>query len=352
MIKKENLPEWTSAILPLGSSIQQAIQSLENSRKQIVLVVSDGNRLVGTLTDGDIRRAFIKGLSLDAVIDCVANLQPIKVPPEISSEHALQLMQINKVHQLPVVNADGVIVGLHVWDAMMAPKSIENIMIIMAGGRGARLRPYTDDCPKPMLEVSGKPILQHIIERAAAKGFKKFIISLCYLGEIITQYFGDGSEFGVRIDYLWEKTPLGTAGSLSLLSDMPNLPLVVTNGDLLTDINYSEILDYHVRHNSNATMAVRQYEIQNQYGVVKIKGVEIDGFEEKPTYSSHVNAGIYVLDQFAIKHLEPNAYCDMPTLFERIKFSGGKTIVYPMHEPWIDLGRHEDLAAARKIKSY
>ena len=339
---------WRSAILPLGSTIQQAISSLETSSMQIVLAVSEGNRLAGTLTDGDIRRAFLKGLKLDSVLDNVIHRNPLAVPPEMGRDLVLQLMQINKIHQIPIVDQEGSLVGLHLWDSILAPKAIENMMLIMAGGKGTRLRPHTENCPKPMLEVGGKPMLHYIIERAKADGFQKFVISLNYLGHMIEEHFGDGSKYDVHIDYLREKLPLGTAGCLSLLPDIPELPIVVTNGDVLTDIRYNEILDFHNRHEAKATMAVRQHEIQNQFGVVRTRGVEIEGFEEKPLYRSHVNAGIYVLEPYALKHLEYQQHCDMPTLFERIRKKSGRTIVYPMHEPWLDVGRPNDLILAQK----
>jgi NDP-sugar pyrophosphorylase family protein len=199
-----------------------------------------------------------------------------------------------------------------------------------------------------MLEVGGKPMLQHIIEKSISDGFKNFVISLHYLGHMVEEHFGDGSNYGVHIDYLREDVPLGTAGCLSLLPKIPELPFIVTNGDILTNIHYNEFLDFHNRHEASATMAVRQHEIQNQFGVVRTKGIEIEGFEEKPIYRSHVNAGIYVLDPCALKHLKHQQHCDMPTLFERIKQNVGRTIVYPMHEPWLDVGRPEDLAHARK----
>ena len=339
--------EWRATLVPLGSTIQQAIYSLEASSMQIVLAVSEGNRLAGTLTDGDIRRGFLKGLKLESIIDDVIHRNPLAVPPAISRDLVLQIMQINKIHQLPIVDQEGTVVGLHVWDDIVAPKAIENMMLIMAGGKGTRLRPHTENCPKPMLEVGGKPMLQHIIEKATSDGFKNFVISLHYLGHMVEEHFGDGSDYGVRIEYLREDAPLGTAGCLSLLSKIPELPFIVTNGDVLTDIHYNEFLDFHNRHDASATMAVRQHEIQNQFGVVRTRGVEIEGFEEKPVYRSHVNAGIYVLDPCALKYLKHQQHCDMPTLFERIKQNAGRTIVYPMHEPWLDVGRPTDLALAR-----
>lgn len=342
-----DVQDWHSTLVPLGSTIQQAIYSLETSSMQIVLVVSEGNRLAGTLTDGDIRRAFLKGLKLESVIDDVIHRKPLAVPPEISRDLVLQIMKINKIHQLPIVDQDGAVVGLHVWDSIVAPKAIENIMLIMAGGKGTRLRPHTENCPKPMLEVGGKPMMQHIIEKASADGFQNFVISLHYLGHMVEEYFGDGRKYGVRIDYLKEETPLGTAGCLSLLPEFPDLPFIVTNGDVITDIHYNEFLDFHNRHEASATMAVRQHEIQNQFGVVRTRGVEIEGFDEKPVYRSHVNAGIYVLEPCTLKHLEHKQHCDMPTLFKRVKQNLGRTIVYPMHEPWLDVGRPMDLALAR-----
>jgi dTDP-glucose pyrophosphorylase/predicted transcriptional regulator len=347
MKSKNEAQFWRTTLVPLGSTIQQAIYSLELSSMQIVLVVSEDNRLVGTLTDGDIRRAFLRGKKLDSIIDDVIQRNPLAAPREISRDLVLKLMHINKIHQLPIVDQEGKVVGLHLWDSIIAPKAIENMMLIMAGGKGTRLRPHTENCPKPMLEVGGKPMLQHIIEKAKVDGFQNFVISLHYLGDMVEEHFGDGSKYGVRIEYLREDMPLGTAGCLSLLSKIPELPFIVTNGDVLTDIHYNEFLEFHNRHEASATMAVRQYEIQNQFGVVRTKGVEIEGFEEKPIYRSHVNAGIYVLEPSALKHLGYEQHCDMPVLFERIKQNSGRTIVYPMHEPWLDIGRPEDLATAR-----
>ena len=346
MTETTNKSSWESAVVPLGATIQQAIHSLEASSQQIVLAVTDRGELRGTLTDGDIRRAFLKGLQLTSPIDHAINDNPLVVPPGLGRDAVIGLMQANKIHQMPVVDEQGKVVGLHVWAAMYEPKSLENVMLIMAGGRGKRLRPHTENCPKPMLEVGGKPMLLHIIERAKADGFRRFIISLHYLGEMIESFFGDGGAFGVVIEYVREQTPLGTAGCLSLLAKVPESPFVVANGDVLTDIHYNEVLDFHCRHNAVATMAVRQHEMQNQFGVVRINGVELVGFEEKPIYRSHINAGIYVLCPSALSHLEANAYCDMPTLFDRIRLKSGRTIVYPMHEPWLDVGRPEDLHLA------
>ena len=346
------LQSWLSTLLPLGSTIQQAINSLENSGMQIVLVVAEGNKFLGTLTDGDIRRSFLKGYRLDSVIDDLINKNPLVVPPDYGRDFVLQLMKSNKIRQLPIIDQSSTVIGLHVWDSIVSPIAFKNVMLIMAGGKGTRLYPLTKNCPKPMLDVAGKPILQHILERAVGNGFENFVISLGYLGHIIENYFGDGSKFGVRIEYLKEEVPLGTAGCLSLLGRAPELPLIVTNGDVLADINYKEFLQYHLIHKASATMAVRQHEIQNQFGVVRTNGLEIEAFEEKPIYRSHINAGIYILNPETLMHLKYNEICDMPELFSRIKINSGHTIVYPIYEPWLDVGRSVDLNIARNYHNH
>jgi NDP-sugar pyrophosphorylase family protein len=259
----------------------------------------------------------------------------------------LQLMQANKIHQLPVVDERRCVVGLHLWDELLAPGNRSNVMVIMAGGRGTRLGSHTDNCPKPLLPVGGKPMLEHIVERAKAEGFTNFVFAIHYLGNMIEDHFGDGASLDVHIDYLREQSPLGTAGALGLLLTRPEAPFLVTNGDVLTDIRYGELLDFHCRHNAAATMAVRLHEWQHPFGVVKTKGVDIIGFEEKPVSRSHINAGVYVLEPDALNLICKDEHCDMPTLFARLQEKFARTIVYPMHEPWLDVGRPADLAQAR-----
>jgi dTDP-glucose pyrophosphorylase len=338
---------WRKVLLDKSVSLQLAICSLEESGMQIVVVVDEVCVLVGTVTDGDIRRGLLRGMDLDSCIDSIVNRDALVIPPQMGREMALQLMQANLIHALPVVDSQRRVVGLFHLNELLVPVRRPNTMIIMAGGRGTRLRPHTENCPKPLLPVGDKPMLQHIIERARSEGFEKFLLAVHYLGNMIEDYFGNGENLGVQISYLREDTPLGTAGALSLMTDVPELPLIVTNGDVLTDIRYGEILEFHCRHNAAATMAVRQHEWQHPYGVVRIKGVDIVRFEEKPITRSHINAGVYVLEPTVLKHLAPGEHCDMPTLFARAKDCDQRTIVYPMHEPWLDVGRPQDLEAAR-----
>jgi dTDP-glucose pyrophosphorylase len=341
--------QWRKAVLPAGAALRDAVRNLDESGLQIVLVVADGDVLVGTLTDGDIRRGLLRGLDLNCAIDPLIARTPLVVPEVMPRETVLQLMQTNRIHQLPVVDRNHRVVGLHVWDDLHAPRQRSNVMVIMAGGLGTRLRPYTEDCPKPLLPVAGKPMLEHIIERAKAEGFRHFVLAINYLGHMIQDYFGDGSRWQIRIEYLNEKSPLGTAGAIGLLNPRPDLPFLVSNGDVLTDIRYSELLDFHCRHSAAATMAVRLHEWQHPFGVVRTNGVDIVGFDEKPVARTQVNAGIYVLDPAAVEVLVTGEPCDMPTLFSRLMARTARTIVYPMHEPWLDVGRADDLARARSM---
>jgi dTDP-glucose pyrophosphorylase len=338
---------WRQAMLPETATVQEVIRNLDLVAIRIVLITDSSGVLEGTISDGDIRRGLLRGLTLASPVTSLIHRNALVVSPEVDRDAIIKLMLTNKVHQVPVVDQRRRVIGLYLWDELQGSPKLDNQLIIMAGGKGERLRPHTENCPKPMLEVGGKPILEHIIQRAIVDGFNNFVISLHYLGHIIEDYFGDGSQYGIHIEYLREEMPLGTAGCLSLLSKPPELPFVITNVDVLTDINYNELLEFHLRHEANATMAVRQYEIQNQFGVVQIKGIEIEGFEEKPIYRSHVNAGIYVLNPNALKYLSYQQSCDMPTLFGRLKKYEGRTIVYPMHEPWLDVGRQADLDSAR-----
>ena len=338
---------WRKVLIAQGSSIQQAISNLDASGLQIALVVCPQGRLQGSVTDGDVRRGLLRGLELGSPVEQIMALSPLVVPPEMARDMVLHLMHANKVHQLPIIDAERRVVGLHLWDEVLEPAERENTMVIMAGGLGKRLLPLTEDCPKPMLPVGGRPMLELIIERAKADGFVNFIVSVHYLGHMIEDYFGDGHKWGVKITYLHEDSPLGTAGAISLLSPRPTLPFLVTNGDVLSDIRYGEILDFHLRHGALATMAVRLHEWQNPFGVIRTEGIKIVGFDEKPIYKTHVNAGIYVLDPAALDELVVGGQCDMPTLFERVQQKGESTIAYPMHEPWLDVGRPDDLQLAR-----
>jgi dTDP-glucose pyrophosphorylase len=337
---------WRNAILPSSATIQQAIRNLDQVAIKIVLVANDAGELEGTISDGDIRRGLLRGLDINSPITSIIHRNALVVPPQMGRETVMQIMVANKIQQIPVVDERHRVVGLHLWDQITTPPLRSNLMVIMAGGMGTRLRPHTEDCPKPLLPVAGKPMLEHIIERAKLEGFTHFVLAIHYLGHMIEEYFGRGERLQVEINYLREQSPLGTAGALALLSPRPDAPFVVTNGDVITDIRYGELLDFHIRHKAAATMAVRVHEWQHPFGVVQTQGVDIVGFDEKPVARSHINAGVYALQPDVLGELEMAAPCDMPTLFERLQAKARRTVAYPMHEPWLDVGRPDDLAQA------
>jgi dTDP-glucose pyrophosphorylase len=338
---------WRQAILPMSANIGHVIRNLDQVAIKIVMIVDDTGALEGTVCDGDIRRGLLKGLDLNSSISSIIQRSPLVVPAEMGQEMVIQLMAANKILQIPIVDEQRRIKGLHLWEQVVAPSKRPNLMVIMAGGIGTRLRPHTENCPKPLLSVGGKPMLEHIIERAKLEGFNQFVLAVHYLGHMIEAHVGTGERLGVHIDYLREPAPLGTAGALGLLTPPPAIPFVVTNGDVITDIRYGDLLDFHMRQAAAATMAVRVHEWQHPFGVVQTQGIEIVGFEEKPVARTQINAGVYALDPSALQLLRVNEPCDMPKLFERLQAQSRRTVAYPMHEPWLDVGRPDDLLAVR-----
>lgn len=337
---------WRQALLLESSTIGQAILNLDKVAIKIVLVVDKMNKLIGTISDGDIRRGLLKGLDFNSAIINIIHRNPLVVPPEMARDIVMQLMVANTIQQIPVVDEQQQLVGLHLWDEITTLPSRTNLMVIMAGGKGTRLMPHTQNCPKPMVLVAGKPMLEHIIERGKLEGFNHFVLAVHHFAQIIEDYFGSGERLGVKIDYLREQSPLGTAGALGLLHPRPDEPFVVTNGDVITDIRYGELLDFHNRYRASATMAVRIHEWQHPFGVVQMEGVEIVGFEEKPVARSHINAGVYALSPEVLRELVADDPCNMPMLFERLQAKSKRTVAYPMHEPWLDVGRPIDLQKA------
>lgn len=341
-------PEWSRTILSSQANIEDAIHVLNDSGLRIVLIVDNAGVLLGTVSDGDIRRGLLKGLGLSSPVNEVVHLETLVVSSQATREEVLQLMVDNKIQQVPIVNDSFQPVGLHHWDQIQTIHSRENIMVIMAGGKGTRLLPHTENFPKPLLPIAGKPILEHIINRAKIAGFSHFVLAIHHLGDLIQDHFGSGEKFGVRIEYLKEGSPLGTAGALSLLNPLPESTLIVTNGDVITEIHYDQFLDFHTEQKALATMAVRIHEWQNPFGTVQTEGFEIVGYEEKPISITQINAGVYAIEPEALGILEKDVACDMPELFEKLRASDRKTIAYPIHEAWIDVGRPEDLQRANE----
>ena len=345
MLKKN----WKKTLLLENSTIRKVIKNLEKSALQIVLVIDKKKNLVGTITDGDIRRGLLNGLNISNPIKKLINKKPLIGSSTMSANTMNQIMQTNKINQLPIVDKSKKIVGLYFWDAIKYSITQKSQVIIMAGGKGKRMMPHTKTCPKPLLPVGGKPILEHILLKARSEGFNNFIISINYLGEMIEDYFGNGSKWGVKIKYLKENMPLGTIGALSLIKNQPNFPFIVCNGDIISDIKYTDLLDFHIKNKAFGTVAVKPYEIKNPYGVVKIDGNQIVDIEEKPIVKSHVNIGVYVFSPKIINEIKKNKYLDMNILIQKLLGKMKKIIAYPAYEPWLDIGKPKDL---KKNKFY
>ena len=342
---------WRDSIVKINTPIKIAIERLNKVGIKIALVLDENFRLLGTISDGDFRRGMLSGLTLEDTVEKIMNKNPRTVNEGTSRLEILKLMNDTKILQIPIVDRNNFVIGLHLWDDISVQAKYSNIMVIMAGGKGSRLHPQTENRPKPMLLVAGIPILEHIIKRARSQGFNHFIIAINYLGQIIEDYFKDGHKFGVKIEYLHEDVPLGTAGALSLLSHKPERAFIVTNGDVITDINYSDFLEYHTVQNAAATVAVHTHEFQIPYGVVQINGLEVESYEEKPIVSSLINAGVYALDPDILDLITEPKFRDMPELLDISRDLKKKVIVYPLHESWIDIGRPIDLEIANKNNS-
>jgi dTDP-glucose pyrophosphorylase/CBS domain-containing protein len=348
MVLKLNREIWSRAVVNEQTTIRDAIENMNMSKLGIVLIEDANNHFVGVVLDGDIRRGFLQGITLDNQVLEITNSNPTVIPTDSNEELVQNIMRQSAVSHAPIVNDKDELCGLYLLDKFPEIVIRPNLFVVMAGGRGSRLLPLTLETPKPMLLVNDRPILEHILLRAKTNGFSKFVIATNYLRSSIEEYFRDGSRLEVEIDYLREEEPLGTAGALSLLDEPPGIPLVITNGDVLSLLDYSRILEFHETSESIATMAVRLYELQHPFGVVEIDGSSIVSLKEKPVVQSFINAGIYVLSPLALSYLKPNEYCDMTTLFEKLRSSGLKTSAYPLHEVWADVGTPSDLDTARR----
>ncbi len=341
---------WEKSTLYLTDTMEKAVEVLEKNRLiGIGLVIDKDKRLVGTVTDGDIRRAIIKHCGMDTPVAQLMNHQPAVVKAGDSQEKGLLLMAKNFIARLPVVDDAGVIVGLLSKDTVPMSSNYDNSVLLMAGGFGRRLYPLTKDTPKPLLKVAEKPILEAIVDQLAQQGFNKLFMSLHYRAEMVRDYFGDGSDWNVTIQYLEEDAPLGTAGALGLIhSDTSVYPVVVINGDLMTRLNYGRLLEFHKEQGGLATLCVKEYEHQIPYGVVEVEQGQVSLIDEKPSYKCFVNAGIYVLDEAVVRAVDKNRPLAMTDLLSGLVGEGGQVNVYPIHEYWLDIGRLSEYGRANK----
>jgi len=339
------MKKWTEVLVPIGSTIYETMQVIDRSALQVALIVDEHDRLAGIVTDGDIRRGILRHVSLDSPVDLIMNRDPIVASANESPVDIRAKMAARKLRHIPVVDHDFRIVDLVLSDYLLSQEK-PNRVVLMAGGLGTRLRPLTDHIPKPLLNVGGKPILETILHSFLDYQFRNFYISVNYRSEQIMALFGDGSKWGANIQYLRENQRLGTAGALSLLPEKPSHPIIVMNGDLLTKVNFEQLLTFHETYHFAATMCVREYEQQIPFGVVQAQEHRLLGLQEKPVQRFFVNAGIYVLNPEVLDFVPRDTFFDMTTLFDALIEANREVGVFPIREYWLDIGRMSDFERA------
>ncbi len=339
--------DWQKTLIPPDTSIIDAMRLIDKVALQILLVAAADKTLLGTITDGDIRRAILKGGSLEARIDGVMNTRPTTFSMDESVEDMLVAMRLLKISKVPVVDHKNRVVGLEIIDELLRPAPKDNPVVIMAGGLGSRLGSLTKDCPKPLLQVGHKPVLQTIMENFMAYGFHNFYFSVNYKGDMIEEYFGDGSKWDANIQYIHENKRMGTAGALSLLPEKPDMPFFVMNGDILTKVNFLQLLDFHTEQRAAATMCAFKYDMQIPYGVLEVDKQRLVEINEKPVQSFFVNAGIYVLEPQTLEYIPADSFFDMPSLYETLITTEREAAVFPLREYWLDIGHMSDFERAQ-----
>lgn len=342
----------TDFLISASTSIRDAIAAIDAGGKGIALIADAERRLISTITDGDIRRAILDGIDIGRpVAELLQRKTPDRKTPLVATvDHSdaelVELMDANGLRHIPVTDEEGRVVRLAIREELQANDDLAVAAVIMAGGFGTRLRPLTDDTPKPMLKIGGTPLLQRTVERLRKSGIRDIKLTTHYLPEKIHAHFGDGSEFGVKINYFAEDQPLGTAGSLSMLPQSDE-PLIVINGDILTGIDFNELVKFHQEHQAELTVGVRQYDFKVPYGVIEARHGVVQQLKEKPRYEFLINAGIYLLEPSVRELIPSNCRFDMTQLIESLLAQGRKVVTFPVVEYWLDIGQLEDFQRAQ-----
>jgi dTDP-glucose pyrophosphorylase len=331
-------------------TIRQALHVLNAGHRRIVLIVDPDNRLLGVIADSDIRRALLQGVSFDLPVSDIMVIHPIVAESGMSDRAMLALMQREKCYEIPVLDENGEVIDLKTIDSLVAEDQSTEV-IIMAGGLGKRLAPLTDDTPKPLVPIGGRPILFILLDQLLLAGFRKITITLNYKAEMIKEAIVGIAAYSEFVNFTVEKEPLGTAGALSLLESRPSGPFLVMNADLLTKIDFRAMLQFHQAENNHVTTAAREEKYRLPVGVIKLRGTRALGIEEKPVYAYFVNAGIYVLDP-SILELVPADYYDMPDLINAAISQGKEVGIFPVHEYWLDVGTPDKLRLARQDSAF
>jgi|TARA_B110000858_G_scaffold66758_1_gene77552 dTDP-glucose pyrophosphorylase len=339
---------WKKIKLDPDNNIKEAISVLENESLRIVLVADSNDKLLGTVTDGDIRRALVNEHTFETCLKDIMFKNPTYASANDSKDFILSVMKSKDLMQIPILDSNNIIIGLETIQHILDSKKFSNPVLLMVGGLGKRLLPLTQNTPKPLLNLGGKPIIENILLHLINSGFSNFYFSTHYQANKFEEYFKDGSDWGVSIKYLHEDEPLGTAGALGLLPSDLKLPLLVLNGDILTKVNYENLLRYHEQNEADATICVKKEEFEIPYGVVSSKENFVSSIEEKPLKTFFVNAGIYVINPSLLTNIETNKYIDMPTFLNKLIANESKISMFPVHEYWLDIGHHKNLKKAEK----
>jgi|ETNmetMinimDraft_26_1059896.scaffolds.fasta_scaffold07453_4 dTDP-glucose pyrophosphorylase len=346
-MNNELQPDWAKTVLDPTATIADAVQVLNDASLRLVLVLDQQKKILGTVTDGDVRRGLIQQLGMSAPVSAIMNRKPVTVNSRMGRNSMIQLMREKDILQLPVVKSDGTVVGVEFLQSLTVRPTVQNVAVLMAGGFGRRLQPLTETTPKPMLKVGSKPILEIIVDQLADSGFRKIYISVFYKAGLVQEYFGRGEKWGVEIDYLVEESPLGTAGALSLLpDDIGAYPVLVMNGDILTRVDFSKLIKFHEEQRCGLTVGVREYDFQVPYGVISVEENRILEIAEKPVHTFFVNAGIYVVDQGLIDRINRHSRRDMTEVIEKQLSSNQSVNAFPIHEYWMDIGMIEQYEQA------
>lgn len=327
-------------------AIQDIITLIDRNASQVALVVDANDKLAGTITDGDVRRALLRGRPLSAPASEIMNPSPVTLHESVCNQTILSVMKQKQIRDIPLLDNTGRVTRIVSLSDFLHTTAKTNCVVIMAGGIGSRLMPLTADTPKPMLSIGDRPILLRIIESLVEAGFERCYISVNYKADVIESFFGDGSHFGIHIEYLREKERLGTAGALSLLPHIPSEPILVMNGDVLTHLHFDSLLRFHEENHSIATMCATTHEVRVPFGVIDSDGVLVKGIREKPVQQWLVNAGIYLLQPSCLSQIPSNTYYDMTTLMGSLVERNERVTTFPIHEYWIDVGSPEDFSRA------
>lgn len=325
-----------------NSTIQSAIEKLTRTGTQILLVCNRDRTLLGTVTDGDLRRAMLARVAVTEPIRRIMQARPLVAGEDWSPQQATSLMRSNLIHRLPILDSCGRVTGVFTEGSLISDESLPNTAVLMVGGAGSRLGELTNNCPKPMLKIGGKPILQTAIETLRDAGISKFVLAVHHLAHHICDHFHDGEAMGVQITYCVEKQPLGTAGALRMMELPSSDAILVMNGDILTRVNFGHLLRFHAQNEAAATMCVTDFTQEVPFGVVDLDGITIKRIREKPTNAFFVNSGIYVLDPKALQCIPPEGPFDMPSLFDLLRQQRKKTVAFPIREYWADVGHPDD----------